>query len=569
MLDHYDQAGDDTKILWIVMELCDQGSVDKYFKKRLLDIGHKAAIMEQIASGLDYLHHHEPPVMHRDIKPGNVLIKAEVAEHVVKLADFGVSKVRDNMESSYLTFAGTRCYMAPEVIKHVNNPLRGAKYTKAVDFFAAGITFYQMVMSESGKWLDIKNLFPTEGFIGQVMWDRRYERWNPIVIRSNDPNTVKIIKEMISAMIVVVVPGKRLSMQEVVTKIQEIQPFLPSYHEIPPLKAEAGASANQAPTGSSGAMAGMKIKDRGLNPDLPPSVTKSPASSRGATAEDHFLPDFLLSDQPSCPTILSRKPFVKQLFFHKLSCGINEFIGFSNKGVFVEELGVDNLIKLEMSPHVTEAVPTYNIQWQKARPQEMERGCVKYIMDDGRIVMSHTSDYCTFVFDANLELISSFTGDFGRLCGIIAPDKLLYSKQVGDEYHLHIYSVTDHKHLHQLSQSVSSEKISVSTHASGWLAIMDTYGFTLDLYKSDWSHSRQERLGFHPRWMNGVCCVKDFIVVTRNYTSGMHIYNWEGDMMMELDVDGQIQGVGPGGQGRIQVQACVEDVDYLHVFAIE
>lgn len=70
-----------------------------------------AKIALQVLCGLSYLHAHN--YIHRDIKPGNILLNS-MGE--VKVTDFGISKeFVDGVEYSK-TFVGTRAYMSPERI---------------------------------------------------------------------------------------------------------------------------------------------------------------------------------------------------------------------------------------------------------------------------------------------------------------------------------------------------------------------------------------------------------------------------------------------------------------------
>ena len=88
-----------------------------------------------ICKGMQYLHQHK--LIHRDIKPDNILIKDGVA----KLSDFGLIKRTESSRLSLTDKAnlfGTWSYLAPEV-------LNGKKYNEKCDIWALGIIFHQML----------------------------------------------------------------------------------------------------------------------------------------------------------------------------------------------------------------------------------------------------------------------------------------------------------------------------------------------------------------------------------------------------------------------------------------
>ena len=70
------------------------------------------SVAYQTIQALDYLHKNN--ITHRDIKPDNILI-ASNAPMVVKLSDFGLSKVVTNDDTFLKTFCGTLLYCAPEI----------------------------------------------------------------------------------------------------------------------------------------------------------------------------------------------------------------------------------------------------------------------------------------------------------------------------------------------------------------------------------------------------------------------------------------------------------------------
>lgn len=89
----------------------------------------------QIVSGVQYLHQNE--IIHRDLKPENVLLATFDVETLVKITDFGLSKVLH--EGTYLrSLCGTKLYVAPEVLVSGGSQ----KYTGLVDVWSMGVILY-------------------------------------------------------------------------------------------------------------------------------------------------------------------------------------------------------------------------------------------------------------------------------------------------------------------------------------------------------------------------------------------------------------------------------------------
>ena len=95
--------------MWIMMEFCDFGDLNKFFSKfqPKLDTRTKLIIMGQISKGITFLHNQN--IVHRDIKPGNILLKSSNGLVIVKLGDFGLSKFLDpsNTTSAMSSNLGT------------------------------------------------------------------------------------------------------------------------------------------------------------------------------------------------------------------------------------------------------------------------------------------------------------------------------------------------------------------------------------------------------------------------------------------------------------------------------
>ena len=95
----------------------------------------------QLASALDYLHSMNPPVIYRDMKPSNVMIKPEGG---VKLIDFGTAKEYVIENNADTTALGTRGYAAPEQFGDAQG--RGIYNTDArTDIYNLGATLYHVV----------------------------------------------------------------------------------------------------------------------------------------------------------------------------------------------------------------------------------------------------------------------------------------------------------------------------------------------------------------------------------------------------------------------------------------
>lgn len=99
----------------------------------------------QLASALDYLHNMNPPVIYRDMKPSNVMIKPEGG---VKLIDFGTAKEYIIENNADTTALGTRGYAAPE--QFGDSQGRGIYKTDArTDIYNLGATLYHIVTGKN------------------------------------------------------------------------------------------------------------------------------------------------------------------------------------------------------------------------------------------------------------------------------------------------------------------------------------------------------------------------------------------------------------------------------------
>ncbi|XP_066240351.1 serine/threonine-protein kinase 35 [Saccopteryx leptura] len=138
--------------LWFVMEFCEGGDLNQYVLSRRPDPATNKSFMLQLTSAIAFLHKNH--IVHRDLKPDNILITERSGAPVLKVADFGLSKVcaglaprgkegsqdskNVNVNKYWLSSAcGSDFYMAPEVWE--------GHYTAKADIFALGIIIWAMI----------------------------------------------------------------------------------------------------------------------------------------------------------------------------------------------------------------------------------------------------------------------------------------------------------------------------------------------------------------------------------------------------------------------------------------
>lgn len=131
--------GEQGNLTYLVMPLIPGGTLHSYLKQRgILPLTEALAIMDQVAAALQYAH--ERGLIHRDVKPANVLMSAEGR---ALLSDFGIVRLTQQ-ESSIATlthmgaFVGSPEYAAPEMVM-------GQPVDARVDVYALGVILFQML----------------------------------------------------------------------------------------------------------------------------------------------------------------------------------------------------------------------------------------------------------------------------------------------------------------------------------------------------------------------------------------------------------------------------------------
>jgi serine/threonine-protein kinase len=191
------KTGCESGVFFILMELCQGGSVDKYMErcggKLPLDVA--TFIILQVLDGLEYAHHanvsvkcgwrtrESRGVVHRDFKPANIFLTDNSTYPAAKVADFGLAKGFETAGLSKHTRTGT---IAGTPVFQPRQQIANFKYAKPdVDVWATAASYYYMLTANFTK--DIK---------GKDIWLAMYTE-KAVPIRQRDPQ----IPEKLAAVI--------------------------------------------------------------------------------------------------------------------------------------------------------------------------------------------------------------------------------------------------------------------------------------------------------------------------------------------------------------------------------
>jgi serine/threonine-protein kinase len=131
-------AGEEHDLCYIAMELLKGKDLIPYTKTgSTLPLDKVVSIAARVADALGYAHRHN--VVHRDVKPANVMYELE--NDVVKVTDFGIARITDSSKTKTGMVLGTPSYMSPE-------QLQGKKIDGRSDLFSLAVSLYQLACGE-------------------------------------------------------------------------------------------------------------------------------------------------------------------------------------------------------------------------------------------------------------------------------------------------------------------------------------------------------------------------------------------------------------------------------------
>ncbi|KAK3747357.1 hypothetical protein QZH41_002629 [Actinostola sp. cb2023] len=190
----------DRSFTFIVLELM-EGHLDDYFESASFDAREGTSLCREVAMGLKYLHEHKSnPILHRDLKPGNILYKTS-PKLCLKIADFGVSSPIDGASKTTVlgTNVGTRCWVAPEVIRSTNH-----QHSMSSDVFAFGLIMHYILSSQKHPFTpaDCKDKDGKEKSASLIdlqiqnnMLNNNMEGWNNCL----SPEATHLVKKMLDS----------------------------------------------------------------------------------------------------------------------------------------------------------------------------------------------------------------------------------------------------------------------------------------------------------------------------------------------------------------------------------
>lgn len=127
---------------YFIMDYCNGGTLSHYLKRqRSISESEIIEFLQQFCRGYRVLY--TEGIIHRDIKPDNILLHNKV----FKIADFGLAKIVDRLQTNNISTRGTPLYIAPELV-------RKEAASAKVDMWSLGIILYRMMYNSAYPFLD-------------------------------------------------------------------------------------------------------------------------------------------------------------------------------------------------------------------------------------------------------------------------------------------------------------------------------------------------------------------------------------------------------------------------------
>src|SRR5213595_625941 len=178
------EVGERDGLCYFSMQFIEVGQLDEVVRREPMPIRRAVQLIAKVARIVHYAHEHG--ILHRDIKPGNILLDQQGEPH---LTDFGLARLVETESTITRTMEvlGTPSYMAPEQAAGNN-----AKLTSATDVYGLGAVLYQLLTGHppfagGTSYETIKLLLDTE--------PRDLRLWNPKIDRDLSTICVKCLEK--------------------------------------------------------------------------------------------------------------------------------------------------------------------------------------------------------------------------------------------------------------------------------------------------------------------------------------------------------------------------------------
>jgi serine/threonine protein kinase len=141
---------DDPRDFALLLEYVEGGKLSQMIDSRAFtEWGGRLDAAVQIVTGMSHLHSLQPPIVHLDLKPDNVLVERVTDGRVYKISDFGLSKMRGISSRTARSDvndrpSGTLAYMAPERFTTHLDLARHAQAAMKVDVYSFGIMLWEL-----------------------------------------------------------------------------------------------------------------------------------------------------------------------------------------------------------------------------------------------------------------------------------------------------------------------------------------------------------------------------------------------------------------------------------------
>ena len=188
---------------FIAMQFLSGESLDKILDRRPnLALSQKIGFIVYVCRALEYAHKQNPPVVHRDIKPGNVMVTTEGSVMVV---DFGIARLGEGTRSqSAGMLIGTLGYMSPQLFRN------GAADARS-DIWATGVMFYELLAYRR----------PFEGDNAAALMSNIILE-KPRSLAEAAPGTPHDVQAVVERMLVKEAEARYQSMEEVLLELEPI-----------------------------------------------------------------------------------------------------------------------------------------------------------------------------------------------------------------------------------------------------------------------------------------------------------------------------------------------------------